>query len=86
MDKIDPKMFGISPRTVLYWDGQDKYLIETVRKSRIIMKDARLVLDRARAIREKYPEAIVGLRTSAPVCSKSVRFLKDNNIAVIEAD
>ncbi len=86
MEKIDPKMFGISPRTVLFWDGQHKYFFEIIRKSRIIMKDARLVLDKASAIREKYPEAVVSLRTSAPVCSKSVRFLKDNNIAVIKAD
>ena len=83
LTRLDPKRFGLHPRTVLMQDTDGRLFLVMDRKSRIIMKDARAVLDKVMKIRNEIPGADVALRTTAPVCSKSVRFLEDNGIAVI---
>ena len=47
------------------------------------MKDASAILAKAKKIRDIIPEATVNLETTAPVCSKSIKFLSDNRINVI---
>ena len=84
MRHIDPKRFGISSRTVLYKDGKHRYVIEILRKSRLIMKDAKIIFKKSQAIRDTTPEAVVCLRTNAPVCRKSIAFLHDHGIDLIE--
>lgn len=81
--KLDPKIYGLPPRTVLQKEGAGKISIVMNRKSRIIMKDARLILEKADKIREKEPENSISLETTAPVCSKSIDFLNSNGIDVI---
>ena len=83
MERIDPKVFGITEKTVMYKSGPDAYIIEIMRKSRIIMKDARMVLKKADAVRNAVGGAQVSLRTNAPVCSKSNAFLKAHGIDVL---
>ena len=46
------------------------------------MKDALTILKRAEKIKEKVLNALVMVETNAPVCSKSIKFLKDNGISV----
>ena len=82
MKKIDPKIYGLPARTVLESDGKDQFYLVINRKSRIIMKDARAVLKKAETIKKKVPAAIISLTTTAPVCSKSIQFLEQNDIAV----
>ena len=82
MDKIDPKLYGLPARTVLLKDDRDNFVLFIDRKSRIIMKDANAVLEKADKIRKTVPGATITLETTAPVCSKSTKFLSDNGIEV----
>ena len=82
MDKIDPKLYGLPARTVLLKDDHDNFALSIDRKSRIIMKDAAVILEKADKIRKAVPGATITLETTAPVCSKSTKFLSDNGIEV----
>ena len=82
MEKIDPKIYGLPARTVLLKDGHDNFVLLIDRKSRIIMKDANAILEKADKIRKTVPGATITLETTAPVCSKSTKFLSDNGIEV----
>jgi hypothetical protein len=63
--------------------GSDEFILIINRKSRIIMKDAVTILKKADKIKSKALNARVMVETNAPVCSKSVRFLKDNGISLV---
>lgn len=39
-EKIDPKLYGLHLRTVLFQKNSDEFILVVSRKSRIIMKDA----------------------------------------------
>ena len=47
MEKIDPKLYGLLARTVLLKDDHDNFIFSIDRKSRIIMKDATAILEKA---------------------------------------
>lgn len=83
MDKIDPKLYGLTARTVLLKDDHDNFVLSIDRKSRIIMKDSTAILEKADKIRKTVPRATITLETTAPVCSKSTKFLSDNEIEII---
>ena len=83
MDKIDPVIYGLPARTVLLKDIHDNFVLSIDRKSRIIMKDAAAILDKVDRIKKAVPDATITLETTAPVCSKSTKFLSDNGIEVI---
>ncbi|MEN8210703.1 MAG: hypothetical protein ABFR31_03225 [Thermodesulfobacteriota bacterium] len=85
IEKIDPKLYGLPPRTVLIKNKPDEFIIIINRKSRIIMKDALGILKKTEKIKAKVPGASVSLETNAPVCSKSIKFLQENNINVVTA-
>ena len=86
MDKIDPKLYGLPARTVLLKDDHDNFVLSIDKKSRIIMKDAAVILEKADKIRRTVPGATITLETTAPVCSKSTKFLLDNEIAIISKE
>ena len=75
MDKIDPKLYRLPARTVLLKDDHDNFVLYIDRKSRIIMKDASVILEKAEKIRKTSPGVTIKLETTAPVCSKSTKFL-----------
>lgn len=83
MDRIDPKLYGLPARTVLLKDESDNFVLSIERKSRIIMKDSAGILEKARKIKKIVPGAVISLETTAPVCSKSTKFLSDNAIGII---
>jgi hypothetical protein len=82
-EQIDPKLYELPPRTVLMKRGPDEFILVINRKSRIIMKDAVTILKKAEKIKEKALNAWVVVETNAPVCSKSIKFLKENGISVV---
>ena len=82
-EQVDPKLYDLPPRTVLMKRGSDEFILVINRKSRIIMKDALAILKKAEKIKEKALNYWVIVETSAPVCSKSIEFLKDNGIRVV---
>ena len=47
------------------------------------MKDAKAILNKVYKIKEKIPNASVSLKTNAPICSKSIKFLEENNVEII---
>ena len=64
-------------------DDHDNFVIFIDRKSRTIMRDAAVILEKANKIRKAVSGATITLETTAPVCSKSTKFLSDNGIEVI---
>ena len=81
--QIDPKIYGLPPRTVLMKKDADKFTLVINRKSRIIMKDTLIILKKVEKIKEKVQDASIVLETTAPVCSKSITFLKENGVEII---
>jgi hypothetical protein len=82
-EQVDPKIYGLPPRTVLMQTDSDHFTLVINRKSRIIMKDALGILKKVEKIKDKIQGASVILETSAPVCSKSIKFLKENGVDVV---
>jgi len=83
--QVDPKNYDLPPRTVLIQNNSDNFTLVINRKSRIIMKDALTIIKKVEKIKEKVQSASVDLETSAPVCSKSIKFLKKNNMDIVFA-
>lgn len=80
---LDPKMFGLTPRTCLKQDAEERIIIVLNRKSRVIMKDAKTILEKVKKIQAVQPDVKVLFQTCAPVCSKSVAFLKENQVELV---
>lgn len=83
-EQIDPKQYGLPPRTRLLKKGPKEFILVVNRKSRLIMKDAETIIEKVARIKEKISHASVSLETTAPVCSKSMRFLNENGIKVLK--
>lgn len=80
--KLDPKEFGLPARTILVQVNARTIALVIERKSRIIMVDGKKILAKADIIRQQRPGITVLLKTSAPVCSKTIRFLADEGIEI----
>lgn len=78
--KLDPQHYGLPSRTLLerFEDGTIALVIR--RKSRIIMADGRKIVEKVAAIHNQAPGSRVVLKTTAPVCSKTKDFLRDEGI------
>ena len=79
---IDPKLFDLPPQTKIEKINSNTLAIVINRKSRIVMADGKKILDKADKIRKAKPGSEVILKTTAPVCSKTVQFLKEQGIEV----
>ena len=77
---VDPKLFGLHASTKIVQTGEKQFVIVINRKSRIIIKDGKQIVAKAARIIEKIPGAVVSLRTTAPVCSKTKAMLQDNKV------
>ena len=81
--QIDPKIYDLPSRTVLMQNNSIKFTLLINRKSRIVMKDALTIIKKVVKIKEKVQSASVDLETSTPVCSKSIKFLTENNVDIV---
>jgi len=81
--KVDPKLFGLHHATQLEQSGENQFVLVINRKSRIIMQDGRSILKKAARIKAQVPGAVVKLRSSAPVCSKTQALLQSHNVELI---
>ncbi|MCK4838237.1 MAG: hypothetical protein KAS94_05500 [Desulfobulbaceae bacterium] len=81
--RIDPAEFNLPARTVLEEDQAGQLTLVLDRKSRIIMADGRNIVAKAERIRIKRSDQPINLRTTAPICSKTARYLTENNIKII---
>lgn len=82
MNRIDPKEFGLHARTVLEQVDEHTVALVMDRKSRVIMADGKKIVEKAEKIQKARPEVTVILKTSAPVCSKTVTFLEKSGITI----
>ena len=79
--KLDPKKYGLSTRVVLIENEQKEIIIVINRKSRIIMKDGIKLVNQARKI-QRQEQKTIGIKTNAPVCSKTKQYLQKEGIEV----
>lgn len=80
---IDPKIFGLSPRTMAGQLSANHIVLIKDRKSRIIMKDGRQIFEHIRRIKNNTPNSKISLATNAPVCGKTTNFLKERGIEIL---
>jgi hypothetical protein len=81
---LDPQSLGLPPRTIVTEIAPDTIVIVINRKSRVVMADGKKIVAKADKIKKTKPGRKVMLKTSAPVCSKTLLFLADNGIEVSE--
>ena len=82
LKEIDSKSVGAPTRSVIGEDSSNHlYIIKNI-KSRIIMKDGHKIVEAVKQIKNKTNSS-VSLATTAPVCSKTTRFLNENDIKII---
>ncbi len=81
---IDPTVFGLPPKTVIEKLPDNHYAMVIDRKSRVIMADGKKLLIKAEKIKAVEPGAKISLRSTAPVCSKTIRFLAEQEIDLID--
>jgi len=84
IEQVNPKLYGLPPRTILMKSDTEEFILVINRKSRIIMKDALTILKKVEKIKEKVPTASVALETTAPICSKSIKFLEEKDVDVLK--
>ncbi len=80
---LEPKEFGLTPRTVVEQVGENTVAIVINRKSRIIMADGKKILEKIRKIKTVRPQATFALKTGAPVCGKTTAFLAGEGVQII---
>jgi hypothetical protein len=79
---IDPKKFGLSPRTVLGQLSPKHFVIIKDRKSRIIMKDGKQILEQINLMLENKPNFKISLATNTPICSKTTKYFNEEGIKI----
>ena len=80
---LDSKSLGLTSQTVVEEISKNTLAIVIKRKSRLIMADGRKILAKAAKIQEAKPGCRIKLKTTAPVCSKTLKFLGDRGIEVV---
>ncbi len=80
---VDPKKFGLPARTEIEQISNKHFALVISRKSRVIMSDGRKILEKAKRIIDVHPQSKVSLKISAPLCSKTKKFLEDNKIEIL---
>ena len=83
-DFLDPKSLGLHPRLLVAEIDKNTLAIIINRKSRIIMADGRKILANATKIKNSLSGKWVRVKTTAPVCSKTLQFLGNQGIEVIK--
>ena len=78
--------FGLNKRTQLVQINANSIGILKQRKSRIIMKDGKQILEIAQQIWKKNKDLNIALIISGPICSKTSAFLHQHNIDIMIED
>ena len=81
MKNIDPKLYDLHSRIILRENKKNIYIV-IERKSRVIMKDGYRILEIVKKIRDFETGKSVSVLSSAPVCSKTQKFLTENKITI----
>ena len=81
---LDPKSLGLPSRTTVEEVNKDTLAIVIKRKSRIIMADGIKILSKTTQIKAAKPNMDVILKTTTPVCSKTLQLFENNGLEVIK--
>lgn len=79
----NPQEFGLPAGTIIEQIAPHTVALLIDRKSRIIMADGKKILEKVKKIKHARPAIVVALKTSAPVCSKTQKFLEAEGIPLI---
>jgi len=82
MININPKKYNLSSRISLQENSLKELCIVVNRKSRIIMKDGRRLLEIAEKIKQVEKNRKIKILSSAPVCSKTKVFLEEKDLFI----
>ena len=80
---IDPKKFGLTGKTVIEKLGKSHYALVLDRKSRVIIADGKKLIEKAQKIKAVEPGTKISLKSTAPVCSKTIRLLAGHGIELL---
>jgi len=80
---IDSKSLGLQPRTIVEEINKNTLALVIKRKSRLIMSDGKKILAKAEKIKKAKSGCRVMLKTTAPLCSKTLQYLADHGIELI---
>jgi hypothetical protein len=84
MKKIDPRVFGLSSRINIQENNKNEIFFIIDRKSRVVMKDGIRVFDQTQKVKKRRLNSRFFLKTSAPVCSKTRKYLNQREIDVLD--
>lgn len=80
---LDPISLGLPAKTTVEEIDRNTLAIVIKRKSRIIMADGIKILAQVSKIRGAKPEMNVILKTTAPICSKTLQLFDNNELYLI---
>ena len=83
MKPVDPKTYNLSPRTKLLKNNKGSLFVVVDRKTRVVMKDGHKIVKIAEDIKKVNQNKKISLLTSAPVCSKTKKFLLKCSVPVL---
>ena len=78
------EIYELPKRTQLIQLDENSIGLIKKRKSRIIMKDGKQIVDIANQIRKKDNTKNILLIISGPICSKTIKYLQENKIGILE--
>ncbi|MCJ7801473.1 MAG: hypothetical protein MUP82_03845 [Candidatus Marinimicrobia bacterium] len=79
---LDPSKFGLSTRALIGKYSNNHFVLIKDRKSRIIMKDGRQILEQVEKVKSHAPEAEINIATNTRVCGKTTKFLNEKGIRI----
>jgi hypothetical protein len=79
---LDPTDYGL-PKHIILEEYNGGIALVVKRKSRIVMADGRRIVSMVSILRIQAGDRNIVLKTTAPVCSKTIQFLAEYGIAVI---
>lgn len=80
---LDPLKYGLGKKDKLFEASKEHIVLVIDRKSRVIMKDGEKIASKIELIKSAGFKGKISIASTAPVCSKTTRFLIEKNINVI---
>ena len=80
---VDPISLGLPAKTTVETVDRNTLAIVIKRKSRIIMADGLKILAKVNTIKTATPGMNVILKTTTPICSKTIQLFEDEGLEVI---
>jgi hypothetical protein len=79
---LDSKEYGLSSRSVVGKYNNEQIFLIKDRKSRIIMKNGRQILNQIETIKINSQITNIALATNAPICGKTTKLFAENKVEV----